>query len=98
MAQRVGRGVALLFHNRGTRRRMSGQQHALAALYPRKRPGIHFTGSLVGPRAGLDGRKSKYLSFIKQEHSLYWTKSISTHLLFHVKHKLAEGDPNFNIS
>ena len=29
VAQRVGRGVALLFHDRGTR---SGQQHAPAAL------------------------------------------------------------------
>ena len=36
---------------------MSGQQHAPAALYPRERPGTHFTGSWVGPRAGLDGRK-----------------------------------------
>ena len=26
-------------------------------LYPRKRPGSHFTGGWVGPRAGLDGRK-----------------------------------------
>ena len=36
---------------------VSGQQHALAALYPRERPGTHFTGGWVGPRAGLDGRK-----------------------------------------
>jgi hypothetical protein len=35
----------------------SGQQHALAALYPRERPGTHFTGGWVGPRAGLEGRK-----------------------------------------
>jgi len=33
---------------------VSGQQHALAALYPRERPGTHFTGGWVGPRAGLD--------------------------------------------
>ena len=26
-------------------------------LYPRERPGTHFTGGWVGPRAGLDGRK-----------------------------------------
>ena len=31
---------------------MSGQQHAPAALYPRERHGNHFTGGLVGPRAG----------------------------------------------
>jgi len=35
----------------------SGQQHGPAALYPRERPGTHFTGGWVGPRAGLDGRK-----------------------------------------
>jgi len=28
-----------------------------AALYPRERPGTHFTGGWVGPRAGLDGWK-----------------------------------------
>ena len=26
---------------------------------PRERPGTHFTGGWVGPRAGLDGRKSR---------------------------------------
>ena len=36
---------------------VSGQQHALAALYLRERHGTHFTGGWVGPRAGLDGRK-----------------------------------------
>jgi len=36
---------------------VSGQQHAPAALYPQERPGAHFTGGWVGPRAGLDGRK-----------------------------------------
>ena len=57
MAQRVGRGIALLFHDRGTSVRVSGQQHAPAALYPRERPGTHFTEGWVGPRADLDGRK-----------------------------------------
>ena len=28
MAQRVGRGIAILFHDRETRREVSGQQHA----------------------------------------------------------------------
>jgi len=36
---------------------VSGQQHAPAALYPWERPGTYFTGSWMGPRAGLDGRK-----------------------------------------
>ena len=61
VAQRVGRGIALLLHDRGTRRGgVSGQQHAPAALYARERPGTHFTGGWVGPRAGLDGRKNSY--------------------------------------
>ena len=33
---------------------VSGQQHAPATLYPRVRPGTHFIGGWVGPRAGLD--------------------------------------------
>ena len=57
MAQRVGRGIALLFHDRGTRIGVSGQQDAPAALYPRERPSTHFTGGWVDPRAGLDGQK-----------------------------------------
>jgi len=57
VAHRVGRGIALLFHDRGTRRGVSGQQNAPAALYPWERPGTHFTGGWVGPRAGLEGRK-----------------------------------------
>ena len=44
VAQRVGRGIALLFHDRDTRRWVSGQQHAPAALYPQERPGTHCTG------------------------------------------------------
>jgi hypothetical protein len=55
VAQRVSRGIALLFHDRGTRRWVGGQQHALAALYPRERPGTQITGGWGGPRAGLDG-------------------------------------------
>jgi len=31
-----------------------GQRHAPAALYPRERPGTHYTGGWVGTRAGLD--------------------------------------------
>ena len=33
---------------------VSGQHHAPAALYPRKRPGTHCRGGWLGPRAGLD--------------------------------------------
>jgi len=28
--------------------------------YPRERPGTHFLGGWVGPRAGLDGRKISF--------------------------------------
>ena len=31
-----------------------------AALYPRERPGTHFTGGWVGPRAGLNGWKISF--------------------------------------
>jgi len=36
---------------------VSGQQDVSAAVYPRERPGTHFAGGWVGPRADLDGRK-----------------------------------------
>jgi len=47
-AQRVGRGIALLFHDCGTPR---------PHFTPRERPGTHCTGGWVGPRAGLDRQK-----------------------------------------
>jgi len=53
-AHRGSRGIALLFHDHGTRRGWRGQRHAPTALYPRKRPGTHCTGSWVGVRAGLN--------------------------------------------
>jgi len=37
---------------------VSGQQHSPAALYPRKRPGTHFTAGWVGNRAGLLGAET----------------------------------------
>jgi len=49
VAQRVGRGIALLFCDRSTRRAVSGQQHAPTSLYPRERPGTHFTRGWMGP-------------------------------------------------
>ena len=52
-AYRGSRGIALPFHDHGTRR-WWGQRHAPAAFYPRERPGTHCTGGYVGPRAGLD--------------------------------------------
>jgi hypothetical protein len=35
--------------------KVGGQRHAPTALPPGKRPGTHFIGGCVGPRAGLDG-------------------------------------------
>ena len=58
MAHRVGRHIALLFHDGGTRRGVSGQQHDPATIYPQERPGTHRTVGLVGPRTGLDRRKN----------------------------------------
>ena len=57
VAQRVGRGIALLFHDRGTRRGWVVSSTPQPHFTPRERPGTHFTGGWVGPRDGLDGRK-----------------------------------------
>jgi len=56
VAQRVGRGTALLFHDRGTRR---GEWSAACPgrTLPQERPGTHFTGGWVGLRAHLDRQK-----------------------------------------
>ena len=53
MTHGVGRGVEVTAALEG----VSGQQHAPAALYPRERPGTHFTGGWVGHMAGVDGLK-----------------------------------------
>jgi len=57
VAQSVGRGIALLFHDRGTRR---GEWSAAryGRTLPRERPGTHCTGGWVGPRTCLDLRKT----------------------------------------
>jgi len=59
VAQRVGRGIALLFHDRGTRMGW-GSAARPGSLYPWERPGTHFTGGWVDPRAGLDERKISF--------------------------------------
>ena len=57
VAQKLGRGIVLLFHDRDTRR---GEWSAarLGLIYPRERHGSHCIGGWVGTRAGLDGRKN----------------------------------------
>ena len=57
VAQRVGRGIALLFHDRGTRRGWVVSSTPRPHFYPRERHGTYFTGGWVDPRAGLFGRK-----------------------------------------
>jgi hypothetical protein len=57
VAQRVGRGIALLFHYHGTRRGWVVSSMPRPHFTPRERPGTHFTGGWVGPRAGLGGWK-----------------------------------------
>jgi len=54
VAQRVGRGIALLM----TRALEGGEWSAArpGRSLPRERPGTHCTGGWVGPRAGLDNR------------------------------------------
>ena len=48
LAHRVGRGIALLFHDRGTGRGVSGQRHAPAAFYPQERPSVNCIVGRVG--------------------------------------------------
>jgi len=56
VAQRVGRGIALLFHNRGTRRgKWSAARPGRTLLSGKNR--YPFYRGWVGPRAGLDVRK-----------------------------------------
>jgi hypothetical protein len=77
VAQRVGRGIALLFHDRGTGRwwvvSITPRPHFTAG----ERTGTHFTWGWVGHRAGLDGRKISPTTGIRSRtvqliaHSLY---------------------------
>ena len=56
MAQKVGRGIALLFMTAA----LEGGEWSAARpgrTLPPERPGTHFAGGWVGPRAGLDWRK-----------------------------------------
>jgi len=55
VAQRVGRGVALLFHDRGTRRRWEVRSTPRPHFSPRERSGTQFTGGWEGPQ-GRSGR------------------------------------------
>jgi len=58
VAQRVGRGITLLFHNRGSRRGWVVSSTPRPLFTPWKRHGTLFTGGWPDPRADLDGRKN----------------------------------------
>ena len=53
-AHRGSRGIALLFHDHGTRRGWGVSVTPRPLFTPGERAGTNFTGSWVGPRAGLD--------------------------------------------
>ena len=53
-AHRGSRAIAILFHDQRHQKGVRGQRHTPAAFYPRGRPGTHYTGGWVSPRAGLD--------------------------------------------
>ena len=57
MAKRVGRIIALLFLDHGTRRGLVVSSTPRPHFTPRERAGTHFTGGWVGPRDGLDEQK-----------------------------------------
>jgi len=56
VAQRVGRGIALLFHDRGTRRGLVVSSTARPHFTPGKDP-VPILQGWVGPSDGLDVRK-----------------------------------------
>ena len=60
VAQRVGRGIALLFHDRDTRRGVSGQQHATGRTLPPVKAGyplyrrLGFSDYMKSKKTNLD--------------------------------------------
>ena len=54
---RVGTGMARNSPMTSALEGVSGEQHALATLYPREIPSTHFTGGWVGPMASVERRK-----------------------------------------
>jgi len=58
VAQRVGRGIALLLHDRRTRRGWVVNKTPRLHFTPRERTGTHFTVGWVGPSPGLDGQET----------------------------------------
>ena len=46
---------------------VSGHRHTSAAFTPRERPGTHYTGGWLGPRAGLGNYRNRLLVFTEYE-------------------------------
>jgi hypothetical protein len=69
---------------------MRGQRHAPAAFYPRGRPGTHFTGGWVEPRAGWTGAENLAPTKIRyiELYILYIYKVTVMHICFGTRIKL----------
>ena len=78
------RGIALPFLDHGTRRGWGVSVTPRPLFTPRKRPGTHCTGGLVGPRAGLDRCGKSHLIGIRSPDRL--THSHSLHRLRYPAH------------
>ena len=61
VAQRLGRGITLVFHDHGTRRD-EWTAACPTAIYPWEKHVTHFYGGWLGPGAYLEGRKALQLS------------------------------------
>ena len=66
VAQRVDRGIALLFHDRGTRRGWVVSSTPWPYFTPRERPGTHFYWRLGGPQ-GRSGRAQNLIHIITKK-------------------------------
>jgi len=79
MVQRVGRGIALLFHDRGTRRAERSAVRPGRTLPPEKTR-YPFTGGWVDRRVGLDGRKISSPPGFDPGPSSPWSVALPTEL------------------
>jgi hypothetical protein len=78
VVQRVGRRIALLLHDLGTRRGYVVSSTPRLQFTPGKRPGTHCTGGWVGPRAGLDNIVKKVLVYSSESVHKQWVHNLPT--------------------